>query len=731
MDNLYTAVEKREKTLQQGEADKPWASYFIAASMLNSFREPLFNAVSAPLEALVCWENYQKTGDEQQREKFFEYAHWLVEHETRIESDAGGWPISVSHPLVATVGAWLSALIQGVSLSILTRAYHLTHEGAFLQVAKRVTRTFELDILDGGVSAPIGSDGKCFEEVGVYPSSHMLGGFICGLYGLYDYVTITGDSHLEYLIQCSHSTLHRLLPEFDTGYWTRANLLQRDLTSMRLHTLQTALLKGFASQMQCEVCITCAKRWERYHSSQWFRLRAILSKHWSHICRTVVNRIRMSLFPKVPHAEMIHVGIPIVGFPVMGGTRGVLAGIAQVMEKIWHIEYVTQFVGPHSEGYMIHRFGKSWAHPWQFPAVWLYCLAGGKKLLSLFRHKSGYQVLLPQDGVFSAAFASLVGKIVGARVVAIDHGNLSLLDNRNYRAERIQNIQIEPWSRPRRLIAHLQFYLYWPSLKLLAWIASHCVDHYLIPGVEGDDETEACARLGIGASRVTRFASMLDTNNYSVPNGDEKSTRRAQHDILPGAIVIALVCRLAPEKGVDTALEALGRTLSALAPERRTRVQVIVAGDGPLRQHMETLVRERGLNQVVTFWGETPNAKVKELLCLSDIFLYTSVRGACLSIAILEAMASGCAIVASPLPQANVHMLAKGRGIIVPVGDAVQTGEALTHLVNDLELCQRMGRAARDYVKHYHSPEQFRRTLIRVTGWSSLDDILGSVSERK
>lgn len=85
---------------------------------------------------------------------------------------------------------------------------------------------------------------------------------------------------------------------------------------------------------------------------------------------------------------------------------------------------------------------------------------------------------------------------------------------------------------------------------------------------------------------------------------------------------------------------------------------------------------------------------------------------------ILEAMAASCAIVASPLPPANVRMLADRRGIIVPAGDAVQTGSALKYLINNLELCHQMGQAAREYIATYHSPAVLKRTLLRASYFS-------------
>jgi glycosyltransferase involved in cell wall biosynthesis len=116
--------------------------------------------------------------------------------------------------------------------------------------------------------------------------------------------------------------------------------------------------------------------------------------------------------------------------------------------------------------------------------------------------------------------------------------------------------------------------------------------------------------------------------------------------------------------------------------------------------------------------------EVPSLLAISDIFLYTSVRGAYFPMAILEAMASACAVIASTQPASNATLLAQGRGIAVPPGDSVQTSKALVQLISDLETCKRMGMLAREYVMTYHSPDAFRRTLLRATPWAALPELL-------
>jgi hypothetical protein len=169
--------------------------------------------------ALVHWNKYCTTNDEDHCDAFLKQAYVLVGQETPI-GDASGWPISFYSPVVRNDISCLSALTQGLGISVLVRAYQISHEDVFLELAHRIVRTFEKDILDGGVSAPIGVDGIFFEEVAVYPATHALIGFIFALFGLYDYLALNSNIQIEKLLHRSLKTLHNLIDAFDTGFCT-------------------------------------------------------------------------------------------------------------------------------------------------------------------------------------------------------------------------------------------------------------------------------------------------------------------------------------------------------------------------------------------------------------------------------------------------------------------------------------------------------------------------------
>lgn len=680
-------------------------------------REQGYNPELVMYYALVHWDRHLITGDIAHRVQFLRQVHWLVEHAYLIADDARGWLLSPAKG-AHSAHLYLSATVQGAGLSVLLRGYQITQEESLLAAARGIVRTFERDVFDGGVSTPIGEDGIFFQQIAVYPASHQLCGFLFAMLGLYDYLSFTGDGLVERLIQRALVSIHHLLEEFDLGYWTRTDLLSGNLSSSAELMLQITLLKALAGQSGCTHCFRLASRWQKYRKNSGARLRSLVERKLHSSSRAVFAWGRARFFPEAPQQGTLRVCVPVYGFPVMGGTRAVLANMAEVMRGRWDIEYLTQRVEPHGEDLVVHAFGTKCMAPWQFPAVWFYAVAGGCKLLALLRHTQGYHLIMPQDGVFTAAFAAIAAKIAGVRVVCIDHGNLTLLENQAYRAERLEALSTLGWSKPRIFLGRLQYSYYWPSLNVFAWLASRLVDHFLIPGVAGDAIDESCRRLGIPLSRITRFASMIDSNRHELSPGVTKEMLRERKGLAPDAIVIAMICRLAPEKGIEVALESLDLALAECSHALRQRVRVVIAGDGPLHEHIKHEITRRQLTENIILWGAMPHEDVLTLLQCSDIFLYTSTRGACFSMAVLEAMASGCAVVASTEPVSNGVLLAEDRGIAVRPNAPQQTGVALATLINDLDLCRNMGARARNYVAHRHSGAMFARDVLRVSSWA-------------
>jgi glycosyltransferase involved in cell wall biosynthesis len=170
-----------------------------------------------------------------------------------------------------------------------------------------------------------------------------------------------------------------------------------------------------------------------------------------------------------------------------------------------------------------------------------------------------------------------------------------------------------------------------------------------------------------------------------------------------GVRVLAMT-RLVPGKGVETAIEAL-----AHAPED---VSLTVAGEGPLRRKLETLVSARGLGERVVFTGWVSGKSKSALLQESDVFCLPSSRDS-FGMGFLEAMAWGRPVVAARCGAIPDVVPSEEAGLLVPPGNPEATGAALTRLL-DPDLRGQFGQRGREWVLERYSVRKIASRLCEV-----------------
>ncbi|HQX80976.1 MAG TPA: glycosyltransferase family 4 protein, partial [Vicinamibacterales bacterium] len=114
---------------------------------------------------------------------------------------------------------------------------------------------------------------------------------------------------------------------------------------------------------------------------------------------------------------------------------------------------------------------------------------------------------------------------------------------------------------------------------------------------------------------------------------------------------------------------------------------------------LDAQVARLGLATAVHFEGRRAGGDVKEFLARADVFVAPFVElpngdkdG--ISTAILEAMAYGCAIVATDAGSTTEAIDSGDTGIVVPQRDAVQLASAIRTVLSDPALAARLGRNA-------------------------------------
>ncbi len=169
---------------------------------------------------------------------------------------------------------------------------------------------------------------------------------------------------------------------------------------------------------------------------------------------------------------------------------------------------------------------------------------------------------------------------------------------------------------------------------------------------------------------------------------------------------IAFVGALHEPKGLGDLLDALGdRRLRA----RRWRLSVLGKGD---RELWSARAASLGIGERVRFTGWLAPAEVSSALAATDLFVLPS-HAEGMSLAVLEAMAHGCAIVTTPVGE-HLDVIDHGAdGMLVPPGEVGALVAALLGLIDLPAQRARLGRAARARYERCHTIERY---VVRLAG---------------
>ncbi len=169
---------------------------------------------------------------------------------------------------------------------------------------------------------------------------------------------------------------------------------------------------------------------------------------------------------------------------------------------------------------------------------------------------------------------------------------------------------------------------------------------------------------------------------------------------------ILFLGRIGDRKGVPQLGDALKR-MEGLPNWRAT-----IAGDGHVETARQRAV-ELGLSDRVTLPGWVDGDAVARLIASADILVLPSFSEN-LPVSIIEGMASGLAIVATPVGAVEDIVLDGDTGLLVPPGDVEALTLALTRLVEDPALRQRLGAAALQLHRQRLDPAPFADAICQV-----------------
>lgn len=165
-------------------------------------------------------------------------------------------------------------------------------------------------------------------------------------------------------------------------------------------------------------------------------------------------------------------------------------------------------------------------------------------------------------------------------------------------------------------------------------------------------------------------------------------------------------------KGQSYLVEAIRRLAAA-----NVDVRCELIGDGPDRAALEAQVRASALEERVRLVGVLPHDRLAERLRAADVLVAASVpssdgRREGLPVVLMEAMASGLAVVASNLSGIPELVEDGVTGLLTPPGDPAAICDALERLARDPELRSRLAGAGLARVREEYDQASIARRLV-------------------
>ena len=133
------------------------------------------------------------------------------------------------------------------------------------------------------------------------------------------------------------------------------------------------------------------------------------------------------------------------------------------------------------------------------------------------------------------------------------------------------------------------------------------------------------------------------------------------------------------------------------------------------RTKLESLIKELGVEDVVTLMGSRPNAEILEAMKDGDIFLFTSDHLEGWGAVANESMANGCVLVASDAIGSTKYLVKdRETGMVFRSCDIESLYESVKFLLDNPEERKRIAEAGRRLMVEQWSPEHAAKSLLQL-----------------
>lgn len=209
---------------------------------------------------------------------------------------------------------------------------------------------------------------------------------------------------------------------------------------------------------------------------------------------------------------------------------------------------------------------------------------------------------------------------------------------------------------------------------------------------------------GIPAEKISVIFNSVDMDRY--PKAIDKTAVRAQLGLADTDQVMAVVATFKRQKGHRYLIEATAEVVTHFPA-----LHILFIGDGELRDELQAQTQTLHMEKHIHFLGTRQD--VPDLLAASDYFVLPSLWEG-LSMALVEALASGLPVIATAVSGTNQVMISGETGLLVPPEDAASLAAAMRQMLSDPVGAAAMGQRGQERVRRYFSARKQARDHITL-----------------
>lgn len=212
--------------------------------------------------------------------KFLLQADWLVNNSIKL-NNAAFWKLNYIIDNYQLKKQWCSGLVQGEAISVLLRAYSITHQIYYLNTAESALNSFYVDVNEGGFIRYNDKNLMVLEEYPTHKVNFTLNGHIFAMFGLYDFVLFNKNPKADKLFCEAVETLVNSIDNFDLGYWSKYSLFYDPgefPCSIKYHLLHIEMLRALFILTGENIFHRILEKWGSYTNSLLCRNKALFKR---------------------------------------------------------------------------------------------------------------------------------------------------------------------------------------------------------------------------------------------------------------------------------------------------------------------------------------------------------------------------------------------------------------------------------------------------------------------